>query len=328
MNIFLSYPSEEHDIASRIAHALRDDGDSVFFDRTSLPPGESYDTRIRDAIARAELFLFLVTPRAIAAGSYAFAELGMAEQVAQKSSLKVLPVMIADTAFAAMPPYLRGITVFRPAGELVAEVVAAAAVIRADFDRQRVIVTSTIDNASWTLVFRILDDDCGEIFFRFAEESEFRSLGITGCADNRGHLMPNYFTVVPPLVGTHNLLVKYTDHAGREHGPYTVVIDAEQQMVAAAKELLGYSGPLVLMKEVNGAVYTVFTPVHMSSKNAIREIQYSVNNVSLSERLVQGTDNFANAIVELPLSTRYIYMKLLFIDGSESVPERFNRQGA
>lgn len=50
--IFISYASERANLAEDVAAALVVEGHDVFFDRSSLPPGESYGDHIRDEIAR------------------------------------------------------------------------------------------------------------------------------------------------------------------------------------------------------------------------------------------------------------------------------------
>ena len=82
MNVFLSYASEHVDLAARIASGLTQEGDDVFFDRESLPVGEGYHQRIRDAIEAADLFVFLVAPASLTPGSYAVAELELAATAA------------------------------------------------------------------------------------------------------------------------------------------------------------------------------------------------------------------------------------------------------
>jgi hypothetical protein len=78
MNVFLSYSSSERDLAERLAYSLRNEGHSVFFDRTSLPPGEGYHLHIRSAIDRCNLFIFLISHESLSRGSYALTELGIA----------------------------------------------------------------------------------------------------------------------------------------------------------------------------------------------------------------------------------------------------------
>jgi len=60
--IFLSYSSPQSEVALRIELALEADGHSVFRDRTDLPPGESFDARIRIAIKDKPQFLAALPP--------------------------------------------------------------------------------------------------------------------------------------------------------------------------------------------------------------------------------------------------------------------------
>ena len=64
MRIFLSYASEDREAAKTIYLALRDQGHKVFFDRTDLPAGDEFHNRIRQAIERSHLFIFLLTVKA------------------------------------------------------------------------------------------------------------------------------------------------------------------------------------------------------------------------------------------------------------------------
>ena len=56
--VFLSYSSEQGEAATRIELSLKGDGHAVFRDRSALPPGESFDARIRLAIDESDLFIF------------------------------------------------------------------------------------------------------------------------------------------------------------------------------------------------------------------------------------------------------------------------------
>jgi hypothetical protein len=63
----------------------------------------------------------------VAPGSYTLAELGIAQERWRRPAGHVLPVMIAPTPMASLPPYLSAVTVLQPTGDLVAETVAAVA---------------------------------------------------------------------------------------------------------------------------------------------------------------------------------------------------------
>ena len=124
MDIFISYSSHDAPLAEQLVYRLRGDGHTVFFDRQSLPPGEAYDKRIRDAIEACDRFVFLVSPASIAPGSYALSELTMASQRWPSPVGHVLPVEVGRIDYDTLPPYLGAVTVFRTGGDLVAELVA------------------------------------------------------------------------------------------------------------------------------------------------------------------------------------------------------------
>jgi hypothetical protein len=126
MDIFLSYASEQRAAAEEIALALRGEGHSVFFDRSELPEGEAYNARIREAIAASDLLVFLVSPESVTAGRYTLTELDFAEEKWRSPAGRVLPVLVKPVDKAAVPAYLRAVVMLRPAGNIAAEVAAAA----------------------------------------------------------------------------------------------------------------------------------------------------------------------------------------------------------
>ena len=140
MKLFLSYPSAQRPLAERLTLALESEGHDVFMDRTDLKVGEAFHQALREAIERADLFVFLITPESVAPGSYALAELGMAQQKWRRPSGCVLPVMVVATPIAALPAYLAAVTVLAPRGETVAEVVAAVSRLGTGGGGQRALI--------------------------------------------------------------------------------------------------------------------------------------------------------------------------------------------
>jgi TIR domain len=122
MKIFLSYSSTDRDLADRIRLALLAEDHTVFFDRDDLAPGLAYDARIAQAIDRADLVLFLISPESVMEGRYTLTELGLAQRKWNHPHGHVLPVMIRATPFDRIPPYLKAVTVLKPAGDVPAEV--------------------------------------------------------------------------------------------------------------------------------------------------------------------------------------------------------------
>lgn len=125
MRIFLSYPSEERQLVEPIYLALRAQGHNVFFDRKELPPGEEYDIRIRKAIERADLFVFMLSAEAFDAGSYTLTELEIAQKTWPHPTGRVLPVMLHRVALDKIPPYLEAVTFLEPDGNTAATVADA-----------------------------------------------------------------------------------------------------------------------------------------------------------------------------------------------------------
>ncbi|MCI0627323.1 MAG: toll/interleukin-1 receptor domain-containing protein [Acidobacteria bacterium] len=124
MIIFLSYSSDRRDIAEQVNLALIGSGHKVFFDRDSLPAGDDYHIRIRKGVENSEVFVFLISPKSVALGSYSLTELKYARQKWPDPRQRVLPVMIERTEYQQMPNYLKVVTVLEPEGNVPAEVVA------------------------------------------------------------------------------------------------------------------------------------------------------------------------------------------------------------
>ena len=125
IKVFLSYSSADRPIAERIHIALVAAGYDVFFDRNSLPAGESYDLRILDAIEESDLLIFLLSTESIKEGAYTLTELGFARRKWPNPGGRILPVVIRDFDLDALPVYLRPVTLLEPKGNVAAEVVSA-----------------------------------------------------------------------------------------------------------------------------------------------------------------------------------------------------------
>jgi len=123
LRIFLSHASEDTDIAQKVALALLQEGYEVFFDRNSLSAGLGFNRAIRDELFEADLFVFLISPTAVAEGRYTRTELKFAQERWPDPSGRILPVMASKTDWKTIPPYLTAVNVLEPEGNLAAEVV-------------------------------------------------------------------------------------------------------------------------------------------------------------------------------------------------------------
>jgi formylglycine-generating enzyme required for sulfatase activity len=125
LKIFLSYASEDRTVAEQIRLALDAEGHDVFFDREDLPAGDAFHARIRRAIEQSHVFIFLVSPHALDAGSYTLNELDIARRTWRNPARRVLPVVLGPTELPRIPDYLKSVTLLTTEGNLVAMVVDA-----------------------------------------------------------------------------------------------------------------------------------------------------------------------------------------------------------
>jgi hypothetical protein len=138
MRIFLSYASAQRPLAERINHLLQSEGHAVFFDRDDLPAGETYGDRIREAVERCHVFIFLVGPDSLAAGSYALTELAFAERLPKRQAPAMIPVLAAPIpSMDLLPPFIAPLTLLEPRGDAAAEVAAKVAEIAGRRMRRR-----------------------------------------------------------------------------------------------------------------------------------------------------------------------------------------------
>lgn len=137
MRIFLSYASEDRPRIEPIRFALAEQGHDVFYDREDLKPGESFDSKIRTAIERSDLFVCFLTPHTVDAGSYTLNELAVAERMWPVADGRVLPVILADVPRTAIPAYLRSVTCLTPVGNVTASVSDAVHTLAQIHNRRR-----------------------------------------------------------------------------------------------------------------------------------------------------------------------------------------------
>ena len=167
MKIFLSYASQDREPAQAIYLALRDQGHKVFFDRTDLPAGEEFHNRIRAAIEDSQLFLFLISPNAIDAGSYTLTELDIAE----KASVRRLPVALGKLDVGQLPAALKAVTFLESDGNLPAAVAAEVHRIAAVRRRRRL---KYVCAAAAILAI------CGALFYAINGQSKNAVVGTDG----------------------------------------------------------------------------------------------------------------------------------------------------
>ncbi len=125
MRIFLSYASQDREIANEINRALLEQGHDIFFDRDDLPAGDEFHGRIRRAIEQSDLFIVLLSEYAVDPGSYTLNEIEIAEQAFPKTSGRVLPVVLRPMPIEQIPVFAKSVTLLQSPGNVVAATAAA-----------------------------------------------------------------------------------------------------------------------------------------------------------------------------------------------------------
>jgi len=123
-HVFLSYASNQREFAESVYYSLTNNGYMVFYDRNNLPVGMEYNNAIHAAIGHSDIFIFMISPDAVAEGHYTLTELKFAGEKWPAASGVLLPVMTIQTGYNLIPAYAKSVTVLTPQGNLVAEVTA------------------------------------------------------------------------------------------------------------------------------------------------------------------------------------------------------------
>lgn len=153
MKAFLSYASEQKDLAHDLAQRLKSAGMGVFFDRDSIAPSDPFDTFIRQAIADVDIFIFLASPDSLKSGAYTLTELGFAQERWPAASGRVITVLIGGLTVESLPNYLRSVSVLQPVGDIIAETVAVVSKIA---ERRRKLLWKRLTYIGFTFLFLIL----------------------------------------------------------------------------------------------------------------------------------------------------------------------------
>jgi hypothetical protein len=137
-SVFICYASEDEAVGRKLALALRGEGHTVFFAPQALGGSDEYYRAIRDGIAQAEVFVFLLSAASVRPGCFTLSELAEAERKWKRPEGRVLTVALDGAAPATAPAYLQAVTIMIPAGDPVADatnrIAAMLAAIRRPLD--------------------------------------------------------------------------------------------------------------------------------------------------------------------------------------------------
>jgi hypothetical protein len=275
--------------------------------------------------------LTLLEPRGDAAAEVAAKVAGIAQARRRRWMLGTAAALAAGVAAGGAWWVLREGAPPAPAPVTAPPVAKPAPVPQA----QRVRLVGMPGNSGWLVSFDIADPQVREIFYALEDGQPLVSSGFQAHRHPATGLpLPQMQVTLPGALGQpRQVSVKYTDGAGREHGPYRVQFNPQSEYVRYSKSVLGMTPWLSFNTAAAGRPLVYFTQL-ISYKNAFREIRYSVDDDSLSLKLpfsadwsgrgapAIGAGDVTNA--ELPPATKFVAVKLYFIDGSESELKRFH----
>jgi hypothetical protein len=189
-------------------------------------------------------------------------------------------------------------------------------------------------NQGWTITFSI-PDTVKEILYRVGTEGPYESTGfMPGIRSHAGLPLPKQ-SVDLPLKQKTVIQVKYRDPRDREHGPYDLVFDPAVLRIQGAKTMLDASKTSWLSFGAMGdGTPLLYFSIVMTHRGALSEIRYGLD-VDVPDRkhpfTPAGVDDPLGVhpddqiYVEIPKTTRYAVVQLVFKDGSESEILRFDR---
>ena len=204
---------------------------------------------------------------------------------------------------------------------------------------KHVTLSTSRSNSGWTLIFHLADPEAvREILYRFDGRDDFRTTGFRSSVDpHSGQPGPLTWAKIPDLwmtPGQHEVAVKLVRFDNRIDGPFELTFDLESEILAHAKHALAMTrNSWISFAERDTTLYLMFTHA-LSFKDALREIRYSVDDCSLSERFdfddwhdVTRPPSITEERPYIGLSkrTRSACVQLIFRDGTESEIEEIRR---
>lgn len=187
----------------------------------------------------------------------------------------------------------------------------------------------------WTLSFDVVAKGSNvyigsiakEIFYKLPQDVNYRSTGFYPQRGETGLPTPKNSVEVPELRERSFIQVKYLNVYGEEEGPYELVFDPVVEWVKYVKSMLALSEKWVSYLW-DGRLLVYFSHL-VGYATAMKEILYSVDNDSLNQKVkfqprsvVSGRDfgvfTDDQLYTELPRKTKFVVVKLIFKDGTES----------
>lgn len=199
-----------------------------------------------------------------------------------------------------------------------------------------VMFEATTRNNAWIIDFKIADTiHVKEVFYKMEENDEFESLGFLDSRNpDTGEPLPRMQVTGLKLEhGNYPIWVKYLDIKNTEYGPFKLEFDTKKTLINNSKEALNnnkewlrFSDPKDSMPGRHIISFERLT-IH---RHVLKDINYSLDNENLDKSFAftpsteLSPDEGEPFMTTVPSSTKWVMVKLSFIDGSELEARKFD----
>ena len=192
-------------------------------------------------------------------------------------------------------------------------------------------------NSGWTLIFDVDETKVREVRYRFGRGGEWISAGdYPALSPHTGLPRPNTSVPMDPLrvaPGRHRIEVQLVDPAGKVSGPYTLWFDPAAEVLAEAKTSLGGFDWVSFGDRAEWTDTIIYFQM-LGSKDALREVRYSLDDCDLDQRLPfepwtdlgYPPESAEDGYIRVPKTTTYACIQLVYSDGETTEPRRFEHR--
>lgn len=215
--------------------------------------------------------------------------------------------------------------------------------------RNPVSLSGMMSNSGWMITIQVTGSP-KEILYRTDPDKEFKSTGHMQVKNfTTGNLMPNMTVNLETNAGPTTFEIKYFDANGKERGPFKVEFEPASELVSSQKRILEMMPQSwASFRDYDGKTLVYFSHL-VSYRNAIKKIWYGIDKetpdtvykisimtetgvIEHHKEFDQGDQKKPGMLQEnempfftVPETTKFITIKLDYLDGTESEIVRIKR---
>jgi hypothetical protein len=192
--------------------------------------------------------------------------------------------------------------------------------VELDKREEPVTMIAMASNAGWTLTFQIAEPT-KSVSYRLHDEKDFTPV------------VGNMVTV-PLQRMTTMIYVKYEDQGGVTRGPFEVVHEPRSALAASMRTILDQMPTAwVSLRDYDGKLLLYWTML-LTYRCGIEKVEYGFDTMTPTRTYDPGecdptkpyevpTDDLSRMYIEIPTDTKYVSVRLVYPDGTESKVHKF-----